>query len=87
MTQIEAHIVEGYTEETNKWIKPITLVCKVHNHNEDPLVINKDNAWWVTIFFGEQRDNTRVFYDCMEARCYLKGIEMGIKHIEYMKGK
>jgi hypothetical protein len=87
MTQIEAHIVEGHTEETNKWIKPITLVCKVHNHNEDPLVVDKEKAWWVCIFFEEQRDNSRVFYDFNEARCYLVGIEMAMNHIEYMKGK
>jgi hypothetical protein len=87
MTKQEAYIVVGYTEETNKWIKPTTLKCPVHNHDEDPLVVDKDNAWWVCIFFEEQRDNTRVFYDFKEARCYLVGIEMAMNHIEYMKGK
>lgn len=84
MNKVEAHIVEGYTEEANKWIKPTELKCKVYNHDEDPLVQDKDNAWWVTIYFAQQRENTRIFYDCMEARCYLKGIEMAIKHIDYI---
>ena len=84
MTKIEARQLVLETETNNQWIHPVELVCKVHNHEEDPLVVDKDNKWWVAIYFEQQQNNTRAFYDFESARCYIKGVEMGIKHIAFL---
>lgn len=84
MNKVEAHQLVLETETNNQWIHPVELVCKVHNHEKDPLVQDKNTTWWVTIHFAEQSYNTRVFYDFDSARCYIKGVEMGIKHVAFL---